>query len=143
MAQKYEDNFTLIVPLDASSIKGFKPDRPVKVAAYGAHGTAWEMSVKLDEEGKATVTLAVPARGIFRVVVGPGNATAEQLKGLQTIRVNLSGRQRGGGNVLRLSPVVISAYYWWWWWYWCREFTTNGSVLGANGSHPRRTGFGL
>jgi hypothetical protein len=134
MAQNYEDNFRLIVPLDASGIKDFKPERPVKVVAYGLNGASWETSIHLDETGKGTATLALPARGIFRVVVGPGNATAQQLQGLQTIGVNISGRQWGDSRELRLSPVVISAYYWWWWWYWCREFTITGRVLCANGS---------
>src|SRR5215469_1178021 len=133
MAQNYEDNFRLIVPLDASGIKDFKPERPVKVVAYGPNGS-WETSIHLDDNGKGVATLALPNRGVFRVVVGPGNATAEQLQGLQTIGVNISGRQWGNSRELRVSPVVISAYYWWWWWRWCREFTITGRVLCANGS---------
>src|SRR5215469_8259393 len=133
MAQNYEDNFRLIVPLDASGIKDFKPERPVKVVAYGPNGS-WETSIHLDDNGKGVATLALPNRGVFRVVVGPGNATAEQLQGLQTIGVNISGRQWGNSRELRVSPIAISAYYWWWWWYWCREFTITGRVLCANGS---------
>lgn len=49
--------FTLIVPLDASRIKDFKPDCAVEVAAHGPKGFAYETTVNLDAraQGKAAL----------------------------------------------------------------------------------------
>jgi len=44
--------FTLEVPLDASGIKDFKPERPVKVVAYDRHGKPVSSSeARLDAKG--------------------------------------------------------------------------------------------
>jgi hypothetical protein len=135
MPRTHEGEFKLEVPLDASGVKGFKPDRAVKVIAYGQTGHASEQTVRLDEKGKgnAILTFSEPPGGL-RVVVGPENASAEQLKGLQTIGVNVSARQWGNKKELTLTPVAISAYYWWWWLGWCREYKITGRVLCPNGS---------
>ncbi len=107
--------FVLEVPLDASGIKDFKPDRPVKVVAYDRKGaTASSAETHLDTKGQGLVTLSFAENpGGLRVVVGPHNATEEELKNLQTLNVNVpsSGWKE---NTIRLSPILISAYYWWW-----------------------------
>ena len=127
--------YRLQVPLDASSVQDFKPERAVKVVAFDSQGRTYEDLVKLDEKGRGTASLAIDElRGNLRVLVGPEGASAEQLKNLQTITMNVSKRQWGGKAELVLSPVEISHYYWWWWIRWCRRFKISGVVRCANGN---------
>jgi hypothetical protein len=124
----------LLVPLDASKVTDFKPDRAVKVVAFDAKGRAYEDTVKLDGKGQGTASLSVEsAAGGLHVVVGPQDATAEQMRGLQTISVEVAPRQWAGKAELTISPVLIASYYWWWWWNWCRPFKITGVVRCANG----------
>ncbi len=58
MAEQKE--FLLEVPLDASQVSDFKPDRPVKVAVYSKQGQPQEQSVKLNAEGKGSATFRFP-----------------------------------------------------------------------------------
>ena len=119
----------LLVPLDASKVTDFKPDRAVKVVAFDAKGRAYEDTVKLDGKGQGTASLSFEsAPGGLQVVVGPQDATAEQMRGLQTISVEVAPRQWAGKAELTLSPVLIASYYWWWWWNWCRPFKITGVV---------------
>jgi hypothetical protein len=128
-------NYRLEVPLDASGVKDFKPDRAVKVVAFDAKDRAYEGVVKFDAKGKGSAALSFDERpGSVRVVVGPESATTEQMRGLQTISFNVSSRQWANKKELSLNPVAISAFYWWWWWYWCRTFRITGRVLCANGN---------
>ena len=115
-AKGQSSNFRLQIPLDASGIKGFKPDRAVKVVAFDAKGHAYEDVVKLDAKGKGIASLVFEELpGSVRVAVGPENASAEQMKGLQTINVVVASRQWRDKKELTIAAVPISAYYWWWW----------------------------
>jgi hypothetical protein len=128
-------NFRLEVPLDASGVKDFKPDRPVKVIAFDAKGRAYEDMVKLDAKGLGSALLSFEELpGNLHVVVGPEDASAEQMRGLQTISVDVARRQWGGKAELAISPILISPYYWWWWLWWCRTFKITGVVRCANGN---------
>src|SRR5688572_17367899 len=80
----------LTVPLDASGIEGFKPEQPVKVLLADRNGPLQSQSVKLDAKGQGAARFDMPqASGGLRVIVGPGDATDEELIGLQTITVSL------------------------------------------------------
>jgi len=129
--------FRLAVPLDASGIKDFKPDRPVRVVAYDRTGVTVSAAVaQLDAKGQGQATLEFEKNPAgLRVAVGPGNATDDEIKNLQTISVNVPP-SRWKDNTLRLSPIAISAYYWWWWNWWCREYTITGRVVCADGTSP-------
>ena len=132
---KESGKFQLTVPLDASGIKDFKPDHHVRIAAYDRSGAVASAAVaQLDDKGKGQATLHFAEKpGGVRVVVGPGNATDEELKNLQTISVNVPpGRWKD--NAVQLSPISISPYYWWWWTWWCRDYTITGRVVCADGS---------
>ena len=50
------NGFRLVVPLDASEVNNFTPDRPVKVITYGSKGETHEQTVRLDKEGKGTTS---------------------------------------------------------------------------------------
>src|SRR5437870_10008448 len=128
-------DYRLTVPLDASGIKDFKPEKPVKVAAFDSRGRAHEATVRLSPQGKGTATFSFEEHpGTLRVVVGPEDASAEQLKGLQTIGVTVSIRNWQGASELEVAPIAITSYYWWWWLWWCRKFTIRGTVVCADGS---------
>jgi hypothetical protein len=133
MAQEKE--FLLEVPLDASQVSDFKPDRPVKVAVYSKQGQPQERSVTLNAEGKGSATFRFPKNpGSLQVALGPDKASAEDLQHLQTISVNVPSSSWRTAEKFTLSPVVISSYYWWWWWRWCQNYTVTGRVVCADGS---------
>jgi hypothetical protein len=108
----------LVVPLDASAIEGFESDRPVRVLAVDATGQPLtELQIaKFDAKGQAVATFSLAQRtGSARVVVGPGDATDEELAGLQTLRVDLLGRRWAGQPELRLPLLKIPPFHWYWW----------------------------
>lgn len=128
-------DYRLQVPLDASQIPDFKPDRPLKVVAFDAQGRAYEDVVKLDAKGRGAATLSFDAApDNLRVVVGPADATAEQMRGLQTIEVAVTRRQWEGKPELALPPIAISPHYWLGWLRWCRRFKITGVVRCPDGN---------
>ena len=131
-----EGKFVLEVPLDASGIKDFKPGRPVKVVAYNRAGAAASSALaELDTKGHGQATLTFKKNpGGVRVVVGPENASEEDLKHLQTLTVSVSPSQWKEGNTIRLSPIAITPYYWDWWIWWCQEYIITGRLACADGS---------
>lgn len=136
MPRSRESSHTLTVRLDASGVKDREPDRAAKVVAYRAGGReAVEARVVFDESGEGRAVLRFDdAPGQLRVVLGPENATTEQLRGLQTIAIDVPSRRWGGGHELELGPIVISPYYWLWWWRWCQNYKITGRVVCADGS---------
>ena len=72
-AKETTGNFRLNIPLDASGVTDFKPDRAVKVVAFDGEGRgAYEGVAKLDAKGKGEVALTFKEMpGNLRVVVGP------------------------------------------------------------------------
>ena len=133
--EQCKEGFKLVVPLDASRIKDFKPERPVKVIARRRDGKTEEQTVNFTKDGKGNATFTFAEQpGRLRVVVGPGDASAEELLGLQTIGLDLSARQWEDRSELTLPPIRISDYYWHWWLRWCRTFTIRGKVVCPDGS---------
>ncbi|NOZ38255.1 MAG: hypothetical protein GXP11_09380, partial [Gammaproteobacteria bacterium] len=66
------DGFELAVPLDASGIDNFKPEKDVKVVVKDAEGVLRSQNVRLDKGGKGTATLVFPEKpGSLVVFVGP------------------------------------------------------------------------
>jgi len=110
------DGFRLEVPLDASGIKGFKPDRAVKVLAIDARGHTWIATVALDPKGKGIATFHLTeAPGNLRVVVGPESATEKQMKMFRGLCAEVAADRWEGCRNLKIPPIPISAFYWWWW----------------------------
>ncbi|MBZ5525746.1 MAG: carboxypeptidase-like regulatory domain-containing protein [Acidobacteriia bacterium] len=135
MADK-PSKFKLEVPLDASGIKGFQPTQPVKVIVVDQSGKASEAQVvQLDAKGQGVAAVSFDSHpGSARVIVGPQSASADDLRKLQTLNVNVSSSQWQEDKTLRLSPVAISSYHWWWWLRWCRDYVIRGRLVCANGS---------
>lgn len=128
-------DFRLTVPLDASEIEGFKPEIGVKVGLLDRHGKVQSQIVKLDEKGKGAATFNFREQpGTLRLIIGPENASDEELTGLQTLTTNIDPRQWASRAQLDLTAIKITPYYWWWWLWWCRTFTIHGRVLCPDGS---------
>ena len=81
-------DFKLQVPISASQVEGFKAGQEVKVLLARADGSEAikSQTVKLDQKGNATASFAFGENpGDTRVVLGPADASDEELLGLQTV----------------------------------------------------------
>jgi len=127
-------NLNLEVPLDASGIKDFKPDRPVKVVIQCTDKSIHEQEVRLTREGKGSAKFTFEkCSGPLHIVVGPADMPKDKLLGMQTICVDLPARLLIGKKELSIPPIKISPYYWHWWLIWCRTFTIRGLVVNTDG----------
>ena len=125
--------FELEIPLDASRIEDFKPDRQVKVAVQDPQSTIQSRIVRFDGKGKGSAKFSFPTKpGHLSVAVGPPDAADQELFGLQTLRVDVPARLWREPHLV-FPPIRISPYYWHWWWRWCRNFTVRGRVLCPDG----------
>jgi hypothetical protein len=130
-----QEQYELIIPLDASTREDFKPEQPIKVAIQTRDGSVNNQTVKLSKSGKGTANFVFKEKpGKLNVAVGPESASNEELFGMQTIGLNVSVRQWTDQPVLKLPPIKISPYYWYWWLRWCRTFTIRGKVLCPDGN---------
>lgn len=93
--------FRLEIPLDASAVVGavegeetYQPDQAVKVVVQLAGGAFQEQQAALDAkgQGRAVFHFDTPP-GKLRVMVGPGDASGEEISRLQTLAFDLSSRQ--------------------------------------------------
>ncbi|MCC6771667.1 MAG: carboxypeptidase regulatory-like domain-containing protein [Gemmatimonadaceae bacterium] len=125
----------LTVPLDAAGIDGFDPKQPVKVLLTSGGKPIGAQSVSLDKKGQGEATFDVDEKQTgLRIIVGPPDATDEELTGLQTIGVDIPKRRFGGREQLVIPAIRITPYYWFWWLRWCRTFTVHGRILCPDGS---------
>lgn len=124
----------LTIPLDASGIVGLDHKQPIKVLVTAGGKPVASERVTLDKQGKGQVALDVDGGRGVRVIVGPADATDEELTGLQTLAVDLPGRRWRGADGYVMPAIRITPYYWFWWLRWCRTFTINGRVLCPDGS---------
>lgn len=135
MATNNSRNFSVEIPLDASGVQGFKPDKGVKVMLKDSKGKLYSQVTQLNEKGTGSASFGFDEYpGPLYVLVGPEDASDQELLGLQTINLTVTGRQWQGNSKLQVKPIIISAYYWWWWWRWCQSFTIVGRVVCADGS---------
>jgi len=129
------ESFRLEIPLDASSIEDFKPEKPVKVVIQLSDSSTIEQIVKLDEKGQGATAFNFERNpGSLRVIVGPEDASADEMVGLQTINLDVSGRNWLEKKVVVLQPIQITPYYWHWWLTWCRSFVIRGRVVCPDGN---------
>ena len=133
--RKKVDRFVLVVPLDASGVRDFKPEQAVKVAVRSRDGSVQSKVVELDEKGRGVAEFSFrELPGALRVVVGPETVSDDELFGMQTIGLDVSARLWRERTELTLPPVVIDPYYWHWWLRWCRNFTIRGKVVCQDGN---------
>lgn len=125
----------ITIPFDASGIDDFDSKQPIKVLLSSGGKPLRSEVVSLDPKGQGKVSLDVEGepRGL-RVIVGPPDASDEELLGLQTIGVDVPLRRWQGKPEIALAPIRITAYYWFWWLRWCRTFVIRGRLLCPDGS---------
>jgi len=126
--------FTLAVPLDATQIEEREHHREVKVLLQNADGDCSCETVRFDKGGHARAEFTFERRpGGLEVIVGPADASDEQLVGMRTITSRIAARAWSRDAHLAIEPIVILPYFWYWWWRWCRTFTIRGTVVCADG----------
>jgi len=127
-------SYGLVIPLEANA-KDFDPTLPVKVLVKQADGRVQTQIAKLSADGKGKVAFKFSSPpGRLLVLLGPEDASEDELMGLQTLSFDVSSRQWGQRRELVLRPVFIGPYYWHWWRRWCRTFTITGKVICPDGS---------
>jgi hypothetical protein len=128
------DNFSLTIPLDASGIEGFSTDQKIKVVAIRQDGKTYEQLVQFTSEGKAEVVFGFTDEpGAVRLMLGPAEATAQEILKTDTLLKEVPARQLRAQHKLMLPILKISPYYWLLWKKWCRTYTIHGRVVCANG----------
>jgi hypothetical protein len=134
---KAAGKFKLGVPINLSGVSDFKAGQEVKVLIATGDGARaiQSQTVKLDQKGASAASFVFAAApGDVRVVVGPPDASDDELLGLQTVTQTVSAQQWRNLTALTLAPVLIPPFYWHWWLQWCRTFVIRGRVLCADGS---------
>src|SRR5262245_14857487 len=111
MAKK--DAYSLVVPLDASGIAGYETGRTLQVMVVDVRGTHHSEKVKLGAKGAGSASFDFGQMpGSLRVLVGPEDASAEELLGQQTLSVDVSLSQWADKRELTLAPIRFPPYYW-------------------------------
>jgi len=134
MATQSQREYRLEVSLDASSIADRKSGQAVQVVVQDARGKLHSARATITEKGSGDVSFTFPEHpGSLHVIVGPHDATPEEMTALQTVVVDLPKGRWGDKPVLKL-PIIIPPYYWFWWLRWCRDFVIHGRVICPDGS---------
>src|ERR1700751_3018012 len=82
--------YSIEIPLDASAIEDFKPEAPVKVLVQTADGTK-SKNLELSAKGLGSAIFTFDDEPkVLRVLVGPHDATGEEMLGLQTLSCDIS-----------------------------------------------------
>jgi len=132
---KEKNKYRLEIPLDASGIEEFKPEKGVKVLLADRSGPIVSQIAKLDESGKGIAVFTFPERPVtLRLLMGPENVEDRELLGMQTLSMDIPTHRWREKYELILPPLVISPYYWHWWLIWCRTFTITGRVVCPDGN---------
>jgi hypothetical protein len=128
--------YSLEVTLDAKQIEDRKADQPLQVVVQDVKGMLHTSPITITtKDHRSAVSFSFTEHpGSLRVLVGPADATPEEMVGLQTIAVDVPARQWANQAALRLPPIIIPPYYWYWWLVWCRTFVIHGRVLCPDGS---------
>ena len=127
--------FVLHLPIDASENPDIKAGHLIKVLVRdGANASAQQ--VALDAKGAGVARFGFERKpGLLQVVVGPADATDDELEGLQTIRAEVPARAWASDAAELKHPALrIAPFYWHWWLRWCREFVIHGRIVCPDGS---------
>jgi hypothetical protein len=128
------NDHTLTLPIDASGIEDRSDIKALKAVLIDSAGAVQSAPVKLSREGQAQATFKLQGPNAARILVGPAEASDEQMQGLQTLAVDVPLRAWAGKTTLELAPLLVRPFYWHWWRRWCRTFTIRGRVLCPDGS---------
>ena len=128
-------SFKLVIPISTSDVDDVTAGKSVKILALDRDGSYEVDVVKMDSKGKGKASLTFSEKPTaLRVLLGPENASDDDLQRMQTLEFNLSSRQIGTSKQLDLEQIKINSYYWHWWLRWCREFTVRGVLRCPDGN---------
>ena len=105
--------FVLHLPIDASENPDIKAGHLIKVLVRdGANASAQQ--VALDAKGAGVARFGFERKpGLLQVVVGPADATNDELEGLQTIRAEVPARAWARDAAELKHPALrIAPFYW-------------------------------
>jgi hypothetical protein len=133
VADKERKKYRLEVALDASQARQTESGQRIKAVAQLQDGSLHEIVAKLPKDGKGEVIFEFDEHpGQVRILLGPGDASAEEILNLQTLTRTVQTAQWSDKRSLNLT-VIIPAYYLVWWLWWCRTFTIRGRVVCPDG----------
>ncbi len=124
----------VLVPIDASEIEDKKGLKELKAVLVDGTGEMQSSRVKLNREGMGRARFKLPRPMAARVIIGPPDATDEEMQGLQTLVVDVPLRALTDKPRVVLPPIVVHPWYWYWWLRWCRTFTIRGRLLCPDGN---------
>jgi hypothetical protein len=131
-----QEAYRLTVPVDASGVEEREEGQPLKVAAIDVAENVSSDTIKLDVDGRGSITFTFDQQpGRLRVVVGPEDASDDELAGMQTLSADVPAILWRERRELEINPLIVTPYFWHWWRRWCRTFTIRGRVLCPDG-HP-------
>ncbi|HEX4038825.1 MAG TPA: carboxypeptidase-like regulatory domain-containing protein [Acidobacteriaceae bacterium] len=124
----------LRVPVDASQVPDFTPDRRVSVLAWSRQGCAHQRVATFNRKGTAIASFAFESEPeSLRVALGPETATPADLRHLQTISVPVSSSLWRTAADVEIPAIQVSTWDWWWWQHWRQNFRVTGRVVDAHG----------
>lgn len=128
------NKFVLCVPLDASRVPDFTPDRSVSVIAWHKRGVPQQRIATFNPQGKGSACFEFqqPPESL-RVALGPDTAAPADLQRLQTLSVAVPSSTWKTASEVSLPAIQISSYYWWWWQHWRQTFKVSGRILSPRG----------
>lgn len=125
----------LTLPLDATGIEARDRKQPVRALLTAGGRPVASQLLEFDPKGMAHARFELKeTAGALRIVVGPPDASDDELVGLQTLGIDVPLRRFVGREELVLPPLRIPEYHWHWWLRWCRTFTVRGRLLCPDGS---------
>ncbi len=130
----HTDGVVLIVPIDASEIEDRSELKQLKALLVDGSGETYAADVDIGRDGKAEAVFELPRPLAARVIVGPPDASEDELQGLQTLSVDIPIRAWANESKLALRPVIVRPWYWYWWLRWCRSFTIRGRLVCPDGN---------
>ncbi len=126
--------FYLAVPLDASEVEEFDPEKKLKVVLRDKKGKNYSKIITMGKDAKEIVRFEFDQNpGALQLMVGPDDVDDEEMYGLDTLTLSIPLSQWMNKPKLELPRIKIPSYYWRWWLIWCRWFTITGHLLTPDG----------
>lgn len=127
-------SFVLRIPVDASRVPEFTPDRLVKVLVWNQHGCIQHQVVTFSPERKGMAVFTFDrAPESLRVALGPETATVAELQHLQTVSTSVPASRWAGSTEVEIPSIRVSSYDWWWWQHWRQRFRVTGRLVNRQG----------
>jgi len=126
--------FVLRVPIDASRVPDFTPDRRVNVLVWNRLGSAQQQLATFNRTGHGVASFEFEHDPeALRVALGPETATPTDLQHLHTVFSTVPSASWRTTRQVELPAMQVSTWDWWWWQHWRQNFRVTGRVVNAQG----------